>query len=173
MRLFSAAIVLAAALTLCAQPAPDVAAQREAMKKLNFLVGKWSGEATVMGGRGGLIHVRQTEEVQSRLDGLVLLMEGTGRNPDTNAVVFRALATVSYDEAARQYRFRSFNDGRYLDTELTAPENGFEWGYQAGPAAVRFVMRVNEKGEWVETGQVKVGDTPARKTLDLVVRREK
>jgi hypothetical protein len=36
-----------------------------------------------------------------KLGGLVLLIEGTGRNPDTAVGMFNALATISYDETAR------------------------------------------------------------------------
>ena len=54
------------------------------------------------------IKVKQTEQVTYKLDGLVLLIEGTGRNPDSGDVMFRALATVSYDEAAGVYHFRAY-----------------------------------------------------------------
>jgi uncharacterized protein DUF1579 len=154
------------------QQAPNLPAQREAMKKLGFLAGKWSGDATTSRGPGETVKVKQTEEVQFKLGGLVLLIEGTGRNPDTAEVMFNALATISYDETAKVYRFRAHNDGRYLDTELQVPENGFEWGYKAGAADVRFVMRLNDKGEWVETGDVKLGDNPPRRTFQMTLRKQ-
>ncbi len=143
-----------------AQQDPDVAGQREAMKKLEFLVGTWTGEATVTTGPRGPIHVLQTENVEMKLDGLVLLIEGTARDPVTKDVVFRALATISYAPAARVYRFRAFNDGRVLDTEMKVNDKGFEWGYKSGPAVIGYVMRLNEKGEWVETGEMKMGEQP-------------
>ena len=93
-----------------------------------------SGDAVVMRGPGETVKVRQTEEVKYKLNGLLLLIEGTGRNPDTGDAVFNALATISYDDASGVYHFRAYNDGRYLDTELKVPEKGFEWGYKAGPA---------------------------------------
>jgi hypothetical protein len=154
------------------QQPPNLPAQREAMKKLTFLVGKWSGNATTRRAPNETVNVKQTEEVQFKLGGLVLLIEGTGRNPETGNVMFNALATVSYDETAKVYRFRAYNDGRYLDTELKVPENGFEWGYQAGPADVRFTMRLNDKGEWVETGDVKVGDNPPQRTFEMTLRKQ-
>ena len=130
-----------------AQPQrPDATAQREAMKKLAFLQGTWSGDATTMR-PNQTIKVKQTEQVSYKLDGLVLLIEGTGRNPDSGEVMFRALATVSYDDIAGVYHFRAYNDGNYLDAELKVPENGFEWGYKAGPAQIAFVMKINEKGD--------------------------
>ena len=142
------------------------------MKKLTFLIGRWSGNATTRRGPNETVNVKQSEEVQFKLDGLVLLIEGTGRNPETGNAMFDALATVSYDDTANVYRFRAYNDGRYLDTELKVPENGFEWGYQAGPAYVRFTMRLNEKGEWVETGDVKAGDNPRQRTFEMTLQKQ-
>jgi hypothetical protein len=58
---------------------PDVEAQRTAMKKLGFLVGDWSGEASVLRSPGQFAELAQTESAQFRLDGLVLVIEGVGR----------------------------------------------------------------------------------------------
>jgi hypothetical protein len=156
----------------CGQQASNLSAQREAMKKLSFLVGNWSGGATTRRGPNETVKVKQTEEVQFKLGGLVLLIEGTGRNPATGDVMFNALATIAYDEAAKVYHFRAYNDGRYLDAEMKVPDNGFEWGYKAGPVDVRFVMHLNEKGEWVETGDVKSGDNPSQRTFEMTLRKQ-
>ena len=59
--------------------APNVEAQRNAMKKLRFLVGSWSGEATVLRGPGQFAEMAQAESAQFKLDGLVLMIEGVGR----------------------------------------------------------------------------------------------
>src|SRR5436309_16001609 len=93
-------ILLLAALPLAAQAPqpPNLAIQREAMKKLSFLAGKWSGGGTVIRGSGDAMKLAQSEDVQYRLDGLVMIVEGSGRNP-AGEVVFRALATISYDDA--------------------------------------------------------------------------
>jgi len=155
------------------QRQPDLAAQREAMQKLSFLTGKWSGEALIFEGPGEPLKIRQTEDVQYKLDGLVMLIEGTGTNLESGQVVFRALATIAYDDATKTYRFRAHNRGRYLDTELKVTDNACEWGFQAGPATVRNVMRLNEKGEWYETTEVTFGTNPPRRTLEMTVRREK
>ena len=58
---------------------PDTESQRAAMKKLAFLVGKWSGEARVLRPSGEMELV-QTEEAAYKLDGLLLTIEGIGRN---------------------------------------------------------------------------------------------
>jgi len=100
-----------------------------------------------------------------------MLVEGTGRDPVSGKVIFNALATISYDDAAKVYRFRSHNDGRFLDTELKLQDKGFEWGFTAGPAVVKFVMRINDKGEWHEIGTATIGSNPPRRTVELLVRK--
>jgi hypothetical protein len=163
----------AIACTAFAQPQrPNVTAQGEAMKKLAFLVGTWTGDATTVR-PNQKIKVKQTEEVSYKLGGLVLLIEGTGRNPDSGDVMFRALATVSYDDAAGVYHFRAYNEGSYLDAELKVPDRGFEWGYKAGSAQIAFVMKLNDLGDWVETGDVIVGNAPAQRFFDMTVRKQK
>ena len=119
------------------------------------------------------IRVKPTEQVAYKLDGLILLIEGTGRNPDSGEVLFRALATVAYDDFAGVYRFRAYNDGSYMDTELNVPENGFEWGYKSGPVQIAFVMKLNGTGDWVETGNAARGDGPAQKFFEMTVRKQK
>ena len=57
---------------------PNMEAQRTAMKKLDFLVGEWSGQASVTRG-GVVIELEQSEVAQFKLDGLVLMVEGVGR----------------------------------------------------------------------------------------------
>jgi hypothetical protein len=48
---------------------PDVVAQREAMRRLDFLVAKWSGPATVALGPGDPLRLTRTEQVERKLDG--------------------------------------------------------------------------------------------------------
>jgi len=156
-----------------AQPQPpNMTVQREAMKKLAFLVGTWTGDATTMR-RDQTTKVKQTEQAGYKLDGLLLLIEGTGRHPDSGEVMFRALATVSYDDVAGVYHFRAYNDGSYLDTELKVPENCFAWGYKAGPAQIAFVMKLNDQGDWVETGVATMGQGPAQRFFNMTVRKQK
>ena len=150
---------------------PNVAAQRDAMKKLGFLEGKWSGDGTVVRGPGEPMKLRQSEDVQFKLDGLVMVVEGTGRNAG-GQVVFRALATIAYDDMTSTYRFRAYNDGRYLDTELKVTADGFAWGYTAGPLKVNNTMRLTGKGEWAETTETQFGDAPPRKSVEMTLRKQ-
>lgn len=168
MRTLLFTLILASTAIAQSQQQPDVAAQRDAMQKLNFLVGKWTGDATVTRGPGEPIKITQTEVVQYKNDGLVLLIEGTGRNEEGKAV-FSALATISYDEETFTYHFRAYNGGHYLDTDLKVLPHGFSWGYNAGPAKISNTMHLTEKGEWSETTEATVGSTPPHKSVDMLL----
>jgi len=149
-------------------PSTDV--QHQAMQKLAFLEGHWSGAVTIVRGPGEPLKATQTEDVQFKLDGLVLLIEGNSTGPD-GKVVFSALATVAYDDASKTYRFRAYNQGRYVDTELAVNGNGFSWNYAAGPAHVTNTMKLTDKGEWQESTEVDMGSGPPRKVVDMLLNR--
>src|SRR5579871_5489707 len=79
MRLVVAAQFLSGAALLAQPPhGSGIEAQRAAMKKLAFLVGNWSGPVSIVRGPGEPLKLIQTEHVESRLDGLLLLIEGAG-----------------------------------------------------------------------------------------------
>jgi hypothetical protein len=144
----------------------SVAVQREAMNKLSFLAGYWSGPVTIVRGPGEPLHLTQTEAVEFKLDGLVLLVEGKSASAD-GKVVFSALATIAYDDTSHTYRFRAYNDGHYTDTELSVLANGFSWGFTAGPAQIVNTMHLTGKGEWDEVTDVTVGSNPPHRSVDM------
>lgn len=166
--LFAAAFLTSFALALTAQqPASNgVETQREAMRKLSFLVGHWSGPVTIARGPGEPLHLTQTEDIEYKLDGLVLLIQGKSTSPD-GKVVFSALATIAYDEASHTYRFRAYNDGHYLDTELSVPANGFSWSFTAGPAHIVNSMHLTTKGEWDEVTEATVGGNAPHRSVEM------
>lgn len=171
-RVWAGAILLACAVQLSAQnpSMPNKQVQREAMQKLSFLAGHWSGPVTIIRGPGEPLHLTQTENVQFKLDSLVLLIEGQSTDKEGRAQ-FQALATIAYDDASRTYRVRAYNDGRYLDTELAVQADGFSWGFSAGPAKIQNTMRVTAEGEWQETTEVSIGSNPPKRTVEMLLRR--
>lgn len=145
--------------------------QREAMRKLSFLAGHWSGPATVMRGPGEPLHLTQTEDVEYKLDGLVLLIQGKSASADGKAQ-FSALATIAYDDASRTYRMRAYHDGHYIDTELSVPASGFSWAFTTGPAHVENTMHLTGKGEWGEVTEVIVGNNPPRRSMEMLLQHQ-
>jgi hypothetical protein len=157
---------------LAPQPrTPDLAAQRAAMKKLEFLVGKWAGEARMLRGTGDPLVMMQTEEVQYKLDGLVLVIEGVGKADGKPAL--QALGVVSYDDETGTYHMRAFNDGRFLETEVKLIDKGFTWGFAVGQYRTSSVMRIDDKGDWTEQHEITVGTQAPRKYMEVSVSRER
>jgi len=159
MRIFSYAFALAI-LTISAavaQGRPDPApAQKAGMEKLRFLAGTWSGPTTVSQA-GKEIRIQQTEEIQYKLGGILMLIEGTGRD-EAGKVVFNALAVVSFDPASGKYTIRAWNDGHVVEAVLKVGDKSFEWGFTSGPVTVLDVMKVDEQGRWAETSDATMVD---------------
>jgi len=154
------------------QPASNSAdVQREAMRKLSFLAGHWSGPVTIIRGPGEPLHLAQTEDVEYKLDGLILLIQGKATSAD-GKVLFSALATIAYDDASHAYRFRAYHDGHYLDTELSVPANGFSWGFTAGPAQIVNTMQLTGKGEWHEVTEATVGSNPPHRSVEMLLEHQ-
>jgi hypothetical protein len=148
--------------------AQSIEMQREAMHKLGFLVGHWSGPITVHTGPGEPLHLTQSEAVEYKLDGLILLIEGKSTDAQGKAA-FNALATISYDDTSHAYRFRAYNGGHYLDTELSVLPDGFSWGFDAGPAHIVNTMHLSPKGEWHETTEAIVGGNPPQRSVEMLL----
>jgi hypothetical protein len=171
--LLAAAFLISIGLSLAAQPplSNTADAQRRAMNKLSFLVGHWSGPLTIVPGPGQALHLTQTEDVAYKLDGLVLLVEGKSTSAG-GKVLFSALATIAYDDASHTYRFRAYNDGHYLDSELSVPADGFSWSFTAGPAHIVNTMHLTGKGEWDEVTETAVGSNPPHRTMDMLLQHQ-
>jgi hypothetical protein len=137
-----------------AQTRPDPAAHKAAMQKLKFLEGTWTGDAFISFPAKQMT-IRQTEVVQYKLDGVVMTIEGTGRNPEGKPV-FQAFAVISFDQGTGSYRIRAWNDGNFIEEEIKVDENRFEWGFQRGPVNFSNHMKVDESGKWIEVSETTV-----------------
>jgi hypothetical protein len=153
---------------------PDLEAQRSAMKKLDFLVGKWTGDARITRGAGETTELVQSEEAGYKLDGLVLVIEGIGRTKSDGVPVLQAFGIISYDDSTQTYHLRAFNDGRFLETEIKLSEQGqgIAWGFVVGEIKTESVLRINEKDEWTELHEIILGSQPSRKLMEVAVRRQ-
>ena len=152
---------------------PNIEAQRAAMKRLDFLVGEWSGQASAARGPGIVVELEQSEVAQFKLDGLVLMIEGVGRTKSDGKLALQALGLISFDDASGAYRMRAYNDGRWLETDVKLLEDGkgLSWGFSLGEISTKSVLRINEKGEWTELAEITVGGRASQKLMELVVRR--
>lgn len=158
-RLAVLAAVLVAAPLLAADPPGQ--ANRDAMKKLDYLAGKWKGEATIQLGPDRKEKLTQSETVEYRLGGTIMVVEGvgTGKLPgqDKEGVVFNAYAVVSYDAAKKEYAMKAYRaEGVSVDAWIKVADKGFEWGFaNAEPKIdIRYTMKLTAKGEWHEVGEM-------------------
>jgi hypothetical protein len=154
---------------------PNIEAQRAAMKRLGFLLGRWAGEARLLRGSGESVILVQTEEAQYKLDGLILLVEGVGRSKADGTLAVQAFGIISYDDESGTYRMRAFNDGRFLETEvkLMGDGKGITWGFASGQIRTSSVLRITEKGDWTELGEITIGSQPPRTFMELTVSPQK
>ena len=143
------------------------------MKKLSFLIGEWSGEASVLRSPGLFVDLSQTETATFKLDGLVLVIEGVGREKSDGKLALPALGLITFDDAAGVYRMRAYNDGRWLETEIKLLDDGksLAWGFTLGEISTKSVLHINEKGEWTEHTELTIGARPPQRFMDLTVRR--
>lgn len=161
-----------------AQDAPG-AANREAMKKLSFLAGKWAGEAKVQTPKGEAKLVKQTEDIQFKLGGVVLVIEGLGRgklaDSDKEGVVFNAFATIGYDAEAKKYHMRAHvMEGHYVDPEITLKDSGLVWQFTPPKSKVQIRYTINIADDtWNEIGEVSYDGKMWTRFIDMTLKRVK
>ena len=171
--MFSLLAFLVAAVAQQPPRAPDANAQRQAMKKLGFLVGQWAGEGRMLRASGEWIEFNQTERAEYKLDGLLLVIEGVGRAKSDGRPVLQAYGIASYDDATGKYHMRAFNDGRWLETDTVLADDGREltWGFTVGDIRTRSTLRLTDAGEWTERHEITMGAQPPKKFMELTVKQ--
>jgi hypothetical protein len=147
------------------------------MRKLDFLVGDWKGEATVQMGPGKTEHVVQTESVKSKLGGKVLLIEGLGKRKNADGslgeVVHDALAVISWDEAKKTYRFSGYT-AQYGAMETTLDEgkyNTWIWGSDVPGGRMRYTIRLTKDWEWNEVGEFSADGAHWMKFFEMTLKK--
>lgn len=127
----------------------DTAAQR-LMKPLHFITGEWEGKGWMMMADGKKHEFDQTEKVQLKLEGTALLIEGKGKAGGT--VIHDAMAVVIYDRQKQHYSFRSYlSSGRSGEYNAEMIGDALYWYPNSN---MRYIIRLNEKGQWHEIGEM-------------------
>lgn len=121
---------------------------------LGFMVGNWKGTGWMMG-QGGKSEFEQTEVIQFKLDSTAILIEGKGKA--NGKVVHNALAILTYNKADNNYSFRSYlQNGQNAEFKAEMIDNKLFWYPNEN---VRYIIWLNEKGQWYEKGEYKREDT--------------
>ena len=171
-RTMLAAGLLLTAMPAAAQmpdPAPRLAAQREAMARLAFMDGTWRGRASSLTPQGPHA-LTQTERVGGFLGGTVRIVEGRGYEAD-GRVSFNAVGIISYDPDTQRYSFSAWAQGRNGVYPFQVTETGFAWETPAGPnAVIRYTATVRD-GIWHEVGDLVAQGRPPQRVIELYLRR--
>ena len=144
-----------------------------AMKKLDFLAGKWKGTGETVLSPTEKHKFAGGEEIKTKLHGKALLVEGLFKD-ETGKVAHETLAIITYDAEHKIYRFNTylFNrpGGEY---ELHVEEKGFWWEMvNPGGPTIRFTMKITEKGDWNEVGELRMEGRPAFKFFEMNLTKE-
>lgn len=144
------------------------------MKKLDWLLGEWKGTASIQMGPGKSESVSQTERVQSKLGGKLIVIDGLGkrRNEDGSLgdVVHEAFGVISYDEKKGAYRFDAWTAREgYVEAWMTVSENTATWGFDAPMGKIRYTIDRTAKNEWHEAGEFSRDGSTWMKFFDMTL----
>ena len=174
IRTISLCALLLAAAPAAAQPdrydpAPVVAAQRQAMARLSRMDGVWRGTAWTMtpAGRHQVVH---TERVGTFLGGSVRMIEGRSYNQD-GSVGFNALGVISYDPRTQVYSMQSWALGRSGSFTLRITDDGYVWELPAGPGTIVRYTATIRNGAWREVGERIAGNAAPVQIFEMNLRR--
>lgn len=121
-----------------------------ALSKLKFMEGQ------------GWMYVRdgvrreftQTENIQFKVDNTLLYIEGLGKSEEK--IVHNALAIISWDKEKGYYNFHSYlANGMSGDFKAELIEGKLYW-YPT--PVVRYIIQLNDQGQWLEKGEYKQGE---------------
>jgi hypothetical protein len=177
MRTTFLAVVSAAALCFSgdlAAQAPDAPLAQAGIARLEFMIGRWRGEAWQLRGNER-VQTQMVETVDRKLGGAVLLVEGRGTIAIPGAedrVVHHALGVISFDPGSARYTLRSYlATGQSGEFVLTLVDGGVSWTREVPGGSVRNTARFTSN-EWHEIGEFSADGTTWRQIMELRLRRE-
>ncbi|HEV8598985.1 MAG TPA: hypothetical protein VGQ69_06465 [Gemmatimonadales bacterium] len=155
---------------------PDGAANRTAIDRLEFMVGRWRGEAWMQRGPGERVQTTMTETVERKLNGVVLQVEGLGVIPAAGSsesrVVHHALAIVSFDPQSAAFAMRAYLvNGQAGDFSLTLIPGGVSWSREVSGGRIRNTAHIGN-GEWHEVGEFSRDGVTWTQIMEIRLRRE-
>ena len=155
--------------------APDGSANRTAIERLGFMVGRWRGEAWMQRGPER-VQTQMTETVESRVGGTVLLVEGLGIVPGQGTTpartVHHALGVVAFDPQSNGYILRSYiATGQWGEFVLTPIDGGVQWSREVPGGRIRNTAHIGGD-EWHEIGEFSRDGVTWTQIMEMRLRRE-
>ena len=127
----------------------DSVSQSEILK-LQFIIGKWKGNGWMIGADGKKSEFEQTENIQFKLDSTLILIEGFGQS--NGKIIHNAMAIISYNQEYKNYTFQSYlQNGRKGEFKAEVINDSLYWYPYEN---MRYIITINEKGQWFEIGEM-------------------
>ncbi len=127
---------------------------QDAMKSLAFLEGNWEGKGWMMTQDQKRYEFDQTEEVKFQLSGTHLMIIGKGLSD--GKVIHNALAIISPKAEQGKFDFSSFLQSGQKGSFRAELSDGKLYWYPS--ERVRYVIRINDSGQWHEIGEYDMGE---------------
>lgn len=170
----TAAAILVLASSAGSAQVPDPAVTQQAIAQLDFMVGRWRGQAWQQRGNER-IQTRMHEVVERKLSGAVLMVEGRGTVPvpgGEDRVVHHAFGVISYDPQSKTYSLRSYlATGQYGDFALALVEGGVSWSRDVPGGKIRNTARYTAN-EWHEIGEFSRDGVTWNQVMEIRLQRE-
>lgn len=148
-----------------------------AMKKLDFLIGKWKGIGWQMTPQGAKEDAMVEENIRPKLDGLVLMVEGVGKRTDPETgkemIVHNALGLMSYDPYGGGYKMQShLSNGRSTTADAKFNDDGsFVWWFKTPQGTIRYTIKLNSADQWHEIGEFSADGENWRQFFEMTLDR--
>lgn len=148
--LITAILLLAGFISIFGQEL-NIEQQRSEVKKLESLIGQWKGSGWIQQGPNRETFTG-TENVQRKLDGLALLVEGKFANPE-GKIIHETLAVLSFNAKDAKYRFSTYlASGRSGEQDFRTIDKGYEWGFKTDAGTIRYTIKT-DNDVWFEVGE--------------------
>ncbi|MEB2774866.1 hypothetical protein SYJ56_06080 [Algoriphagus sp. D3-2-R+10] len=132
----------------------NIEAQKE-IQKIEFLVGEWEGSGWMMNQSREKMTFEQTEKVSFKINDTALLIEGQGVSD--GKIIHSALAVLTMVDSSGKYKFTSFLQSNQQGTFKAELIDDVLYWYPA--ENVRYVITINDQGQWHEIGEANSGGT--------------
>lgn len=164
-------IVLFAGFIAVSAQENNVELQRTEVKKLESMVGQWKGSGWIQQSAKRETF-SGTENVQRKLDGLALLVEGKFSNAE-GKVIHETLAILAFNAKDSKYNFRTYLvNGMSGEHDFRLVTDGYEWGFQTSAGTIRYTIKTNND-VWFEVGEFSKDGKTWMKFFEMKLNRVK
>lgn len=126
---------------------------KEKMKPLSVWVGKWTGEGWSMDESRQRTIFTVEENIQWKLDGLVMMAEGVGKDKASGKVGFHSFGVVYFNNEKNTYEMKSFlQEGSTTVAKASVSGNlKFVWGFDVQGGRIEYTTTI-DGDSWHEKG---------------------